>query len=62
LKNIETLESMSTKKLSETGVEISLSAKGFRNLPRNVYQNDFAFIVGQNRYYCPSFIASLLSP
>jgi hypothetical protein len=53
---------MSTKKLSQTGVEISLSAKGFRNLPRNVYENDFTFIVGENLYYCPSFVASFLSP
>jgi hypothetical protein len=44
------------------GVEIALSAKGFRNLPKNIYKNDFTFIVGQNRYHCPSFIASFLSP
>jgi hypothetical protein len=31
-------------------------------LPRNVYENDFTFIIGENRYYCPSFLASLLSP
>jgi hypothetical protein len=54
--------SMSIKKLSETGVEISLSAKGFGNLPRNVYDNDFIFIVGDNRYSCPSCVASFLSP
>jgi hypothetical protein len=53
---------MSTKKSDETCVEISLSAKGFRNLPRNVYEKDFTFIVGENRYYCPSFVACLLSP
>jgi hypothetical protein len=53
---------MSIKTVSETGVEISLSAKGFRNLPRNVYENDFTFIVGESRYYCPSFIAAFLSP
>jgi hypothetical protein len=31
-------------------------------LPKNVYENDFTFIVGENRYYCPSFVASFLSP
>jgi hypothetical protein len=45
-----------------SGVEITLSAKGFRNLPRNAYENDFTFIVGESRYHCPSFIASFLSP
>jgi hypothetical protein len=53
---------MSNKKLAETGVEISLSANGFQNLPRNVYENNFTFIVEGNHYYCPSFLASLLSP
>jgi hypothetical protein len=53
---------MSIKQLTETGVEISLSMKGFRKLPRNVYENDFPLIVGENRYYSPSFLASLLTP
>jgi hypothetical protein len=44
--------------LGETGIEISLSAKGFRNLPGDVWENDF----GENRFYCPSFLASFLSP
>jgi hypothetical protein len=48
--------------MAETGVEINLSAKGLANLPRNVYENDFTFIVGESRYHCPSFIASFLSP
>jgi hypothetical protein len=62
MKKIAKSGSMSIKKLAETGVEISLSAEGFRNLPRNVYENDFTFIVGENRYHCPSFLASFLSP
>jgi hypothetical protein len=44
------------------GVEIKLSAKGLGNLPANVYENDFTFIVGENHYHCPSFLASFLSP
>jgi hypothetical protein len=57
---IEGSGSMSKETFS--GIEITLSTTGFRNLPRNVYENDFAFIVGESRYYCPSFIASFLSP
>jgi hypothetical protein len=53
---------MATETLAESGVEINLSAKGLGNLPRNVYENDFTFIVGDYRYDCPSFIASFLSP
>jgi hypothetical protein len=45
-----------------TGVEIALSAKGLRNLPKNVYENDFTFIVDKSCYHCPSFLASFLSP
>jgi hypothetical protein len=45
-----------------TGVEITLSAKGLGNLPRNIYDDDFTFIVGKSHYHCPSFLASFLSP
>jgi hypothetical protein len=41
---------------------IALSAKGLGNLPRNVYEDDFTFIVGDTRYRCPSFVACFLSP
>jgi hypothetical protein len=43
-------------------VELSLSAKGLLNLPANIAENDFTFIVGTERYKCPKFIAGLLSP
>jgi hypothetical protein len=43
-------------------LEIGLSAKGLGNLPRNVYEDDFAFLVGDRVYRCPSFVASFLSP
>jgi hypothetical protein len=39
-----------------------LSAKGLTNLSRNVYENDFTFLVGDEHYRCPSFIAAFLSP
>jgi hypothetical protein len=46
----------------ESTVEVHLSAKGFANLPRTVYNNDFTFIVGHDHYECPSFVAAFLSP
>jgi hypothetical protein len=42
--------------------QISLSAKGFTNLPMNCYVHDFTFIVGGTRHQCPSFVADFLSP
>jgi hypothetical protein len=53
---------MSSNTLAQIGVEISLSTKGLGNLPRNVYENNFTFIVGDHRYDCPSVIASFLAP
>jgi hypothetical protein len=50
----------STKPTTE--VEIRLSATGLATLPQNVYENDFAFIVGDRQYRCPSFVACFLSP
>jgi hypothetical protein len=46
----------------ESPFEVSLSAKGLANLPHNVYENDFTFGVGDDRYKCPSFVAAFLSP
>jgi hypothetical protein len=43
-------------------VQVGLSAKGLANIPGNIYENDFTFIVGEDRYQCSSFIASFLSP
>jgi hypothetical protein len=53
-------KSRSMSQLAE--VEIGLSAKGLGNLPRNLYENDFKFIVGDTEYRCPSFVACFLSP
>jgi hypothetical protein len=39
-----------------------LSTRGFSNVPRLDDRNDFEFIVGQDRYACPSLIADFLSP
>jgi hypothetical protein len=54
--------SMSMSKSKPTEVEIGLSAKGLGNIARNVYENDFSFVLGDTEYRCPSFIASFLSP
>jgi hypothetical protein len=48
--------------MGETATSISLTTRGLAELPSNIYKNDFAFIVGDRRYDCPSVIADLLSP
>jgi hypothetical protein len=50
------------KMKSESPFQVCLSAKGLAKLPQNVYENDFTFIVGDDRYKCPSFVAAFLSP
>jgi hypothetical protein len=46
---------------SSKRIEVGLSAKGLINVPRNVYENDFIFIVGDSHYKCPSVFAAFLS-
>jgi hypothetical protein len=41
---------------------LGLSAKGLGYLHENVFAKDFTFIVGSDRWECPSFIAAFLSP
>jgi hypothetical protein len=41
---------------------LSLSSKGLQRIDITQEGNDFAFIVGDDRYICPSFIAEFLSP
>jgi hypothetical protein len=48
--------------MSEHFVDVSLSAKGLLNIPRNIIDNDFTFIVGSASYTCPLFAACFLSP
>jgi hypothetical protein len=47
---------------TKTGVEISLSIRRVGNLPCDVHENDFIFIVGDDRYDCPFFIVSFIFP
>jgi hypothetical protein len=47
---------------SMTEIDIALSTKGFGNLPKSIYEDACTFIVGDNVYRCPSFVACFLSP
>jgi hypothetical protein len=57
---VPTQREMSCK--SSKKVEVTLSAKGLGNIPRNIYKNDFRFIVGDLCYECGSMFAAFLSP
>jgi hypothetical protein len=46
---------------ADSSFEVSLSEKGLANLSRNVCKDNFSFIVGEEQYRCPSFIAAFLS-
>jgi hypothetical protein len=48
--------------MSDPAIRLSLSAKGLQRLENVNHERDFAFIVGDERYYCPSFVAEFLSP
>jgi hypothetical protein len=42
-------------------IKVGLSAKCLQNIPRNVYENDFTFIVNDSHYKCPTIFAAFLS-
>jgi hypothetical protein len=48
--------------MSGSAIPLSLSARGLQRLERGNHENDFSFIVGDERYSCPSFVAEFLSP
>jgi hypothetical protein len=48
--------------MSDSAVTLSLSATGLQRLEEINHEKDFAFIVGDKRYPCPSFVAEFLSP
>jgi hypothetical protein len=48
--------------MSDSPVPLSLSAKGLQRLEDVNHERDFAFLVGGERYSCPSFVAEFLSP
>jgi hypothetical protein len=41
---------------------LSLSVKGLQRLEGARFERDFAFVVGDERHFCPSFVAEFLSP
>jgi hypothetical protein len=48
--------------MSHFPTRLSLSAKGLQRLESVNHERDFTFIVGNERYFCPSFVAEFLSP
>jgi hypothetical protein len=48
--------------MSDSPIHLSLSVKGLRRVETVNHARDFAFIVGNERYFCPSFVAEFLSP
>jgi hypothetical protein len=48
--------------LSDSVLELGVSAKGLGNLRENVFEQDFTFIIGNDRWQCASFIAAFLPP
>ena len=43
-------------------VDLKLSSKGLNNLPFELYDGDFSFIVGDKDYKCHHVVAEFLSP
>jgi hypothetical protein len=43
-------------------LEAKLSADGVRNITISRIENEFDLIAGDNRYSCPWFVATFLSP
>jgi hypothetical protein len=48
--------------MSDSPVPLALSVKGLQRLEQLNHHQDFAFVVGAERYLCPSFVAEFLSP
>jgi hypothetical protein len=48
--------------MSDSTTHLSLSTKGLQRLKGTNHERDFTFIVGDERYDCPSFVADFLSP
>jgi hypothetical protein len=44
------------------GLSLSLSSQGLQRITRSNCDNDFAFFVGSDAYFCPSFVAEFVSP
>jgi hypothetical protein len=47
---------------ADPSIRLSLSVQGLQRLESLNHEKDFAFIVGDKRYSCPTFVAEFLSP
>jgi hypothetical protein len=56
------LTAFCTIQMADSPIRLSLSVKGLRLLEGSHHERDFTFIVGDERYSCPSFVAEFLSP
>jgi hypothetical protein len=43
------------------GLALLFSARGLRDISRQLYERDFAFVASGSKYQCPFFIAEFLS-
>jgi hypothetical protein len=48
--------------IGTNSITLTLSSKGFGNILWSNYENDFEFEVCGEHYFCPSFVAELVSP
>jgi hypothetical protein len=56
---------LNTKSMSQSQSQsknFALSTKGLTKIPKCEERDDFTFIVGNHRYFCPKIIADFLSP
>jgi hypothetical protein len=44
------------------GFDVKLTIDGMKNVPLEMLQNDFDFVVGSDTYQCPRWVAAFLSP
>jgi hypothetical protein len=42
--------------------KVVLSTKGLKRVNQGLYENDFTFVLGDEKYRCPGLIAEFLSP
>jgi hypothetical protein len=48
--------------MSNAPIRLSLAVKSLQRLESGNYSKDYAVVVGDERYPCPSFLAEALSP
>jgi hypothetical protein len=48
--------------MSDAPIHLSLTVKGLQGVEKVSHERNFTFMVGDERYPCPSFVAEFLSP